>query len=161
MTYTDTRFASPLSIVSSFTAGLRALVLLVAVGLFGLAMTPQSVLGQATCYAVAEGDFAAWTDDAGVWADSPDGDAGTCSGSNGQGYPNENDDAVITENVRLSLNVDLTSSGEGPLASLTIETGDTSDAGGTVLTFRNHDLEITGSLLVQAAGANNTGCAIG
>jgi len=159
MKYTDTYLLSPLQ------ASLSAVM--VAFAFLAFAM-PQSAMGQATCYAVESGSWKGETRDDGSgnlvnnWADSPGGDPGTCNGSGtddafGQtvNYPASGDEAVIETDVRIELNVDLTSAGEGPLSSLTLEAGDINDAQGTVLTFANEDLEVTGPMNVQARGGDN------
>ena len=118
------------------------------------AMFPRMAVAQGTtCYAVSEGFGGAW-DDPTVWADTETGTGGTCNGANSRGYPNDGDAAVITTDIRIENRIDLTPSGEGPIQSLTLQSGNTANAAGTVLTF-SADLEVTDDVINNAAGENN------
>jgi hypothetical protein len=67
-------------------------------------------------------------------------------------YPNAGDDAVIQADDRVSISIDLTESGQGALASVTIQAS--AGGSGTVL-FLGNGLEVTGDVDNNASGTNN------
>jgi hypothetical protein len=164
MKYTDTCFASSLTVrKSSWLLGsFRAFVLLVALGLF--VFTPGEASGQTTCYAVNGGNW----DDSNTWSSVSGGDPGTDPCNDPTGYPNsesfdvEIESGFVTQNVASleigNLTVRSTASGLPMIEDMTVK-GDLSiestAAINTYTTDPNGQPENSGLLLVEGSTTNN------
>jgi len=95
------------------------------------------------------------TDNDGNFETNSDDDPCPLSDNGNGRYPDNNDRAIIPTDKRVVADVDFTSSGEGPLHSILIESGNTSNAAGTFLGFNNVPMDVTNGVENNAAGPAN------
>jgi hypothetical protein len=129
------------------------LSLLVTASIVVVAFAPADVHAQETCVTVSSsGD---WSDSS-VWEESDsNGNAQGTPCPTADGYPNADDNAIIGVDDRIVLDVDLTSSGEGPLASLELLSGATTDSDGTALFQDGFSIGVTGDVENNSSGKSN------
>lgn len=131
-------------------------------GFLFAAYGPNEVYAQETCAALEE-NFGTWR--SAVWRYDSNGDD-TIDGSDdlcpeaavsgtGNNYPDAGDTAIITSDIRLDLDEDLSASGAGPLASLELESGSTTTSSGTALFVCTNTLEVSGDVDNFSSGAGN------
>ena len=122
---------------------------------------PEVAWAQATCGVTGETFNSSWR---GVeWVVDSDGDGSFESSDdncpiseNGvANYPDQGDTAIIPADERIQLDIDLTSSGQGPLQSLELKSGSSNDASGTLLELNSNDLATSGDVTNNSEGSNN------
>lgn len=134
-----------------------ALLLALVFAVFG--SVPQMAKSQATCGVTSGTNWktATWkVDDDGTPGFGTGGDSDCPVSDNGDGrYPDGDDSAVITPDVRLGLDLNLTSSGEGKLSELILQEGSSADASGTALNFAGNNVATTGDVENNSPGSQN------
>jgi hypothetical protein len=141
----------------------------VAVAVTLLSFLPRSASAQDATCGVAEtprspafwtftGSDITWvvdTDDDGSFETNGDDDPCPLSDNGNGRYPDNNDRAIIPADKRVVADVDFTSSGEGPLHSILIESGSTGNADGTALFFNNVPMAVKNEVENNALGPAN------